>query len=161
MYASFVFKTEMYLWRLPQLCWHGVIFFFRRNYCFSKLFIIRCIFSFLFISRELTTWPANNCLQISILLQIIFCSCVIETTLLCRNWRFPEQAESDLTYWVDQKNGDRMTKQQSLNSVIAKYRDSSVSRRSIICLSLRPRQIVDLLATDKSRYFAQPRSIIN
>ena len=47
-----------------------------------------------------------------------------------------------------------------LNSVIAKYRDLSVSRRSIICLSLRLRQIIDLLATDKSRYFAQPRPII-
>ena len=48
---------------------------------------------------------------------------------------------------------------QLLNSVIAKYRDLSVSRRSIICLSLLLRQIIDLLATDKSRYFAQPRSI--
>ena len=35
-----------------------------------------------------------------------------------------------------------------------------MSRRSIICLSLRLRQIIDLLATDKSRYFAQPRPII-
>ena len=49
---------------------------------------------------------------------------------------------------------------QLLNSVIAKYRDLSVSRRSIICLSLRLRQIIDLLASDKSRYFAQPRPII-
>ena len=49
---------------------------------------------------------------------------------------------------------------QLLNSVIAKYRDLSVARRSIICLSLRLRQIIDLLATDKSRYFAQPRPII-
>ena len=49
---------------------------------------------------------------------------------------------------------------QLLNSVVAKYRDLSVSRRSIICLSLRLRQIIDLLATDKSRYFAQPRLII-
>ena len=39
---------------------------------------------------------------------------------------------------------------QLLNSVIAKYRDLSVSRRSII----------DLLATDKSRYFAQTHPII-
>ena len=54
---------------------------------------------------------------------------------------------------------DRMIK-QLLNTVIAKYRDLSVSRRSIICLSLRLRQIIDLLATDKSRYFAQPRPII-
>ena len=45
-------------------------------------------------------------------------------------------------------------------SVIAKYRDLSVSRRSVICLSLRLRQIIDLLVTDKSRYFAQPRPII-
>ena len=39
---------------------------------------------------------------------------------------------------------------QLLNSVIAKYHDLSVSRRSII----------DLLATDKSLYFAQPLPII-
>ena len=30
----------------------------------------------------------------------------------------------------------------------------------LICLSLRLRQIIELLATDKSRYFAQPRPII-
>ena len=40
------------------------------------------------------------------------------------------------------------------------YRKISVSRRSIICLSLRLRQIIDLLATDKSPYFAQLRPII-
>ena len=54
---------------------------------------------------------------------------------------FPKQAESDLTYLVEQKNGDRMMK-QLLNSVIAKYRGLSVSRRSIICLSLRLRQTI-------------------
>ena len=36
----------------------------------------------------------------------------------------------------------------------------SASRRSIIRLILRLRQIIDLLATDKSRYFAEPRPII-
>ena len=35
-----------------------------------------------------------------------------------------------------------------LNSVIAKYRDLSVSRSLIICLSLRLRQMIDLFATD-------------
>ena len=50
---------------------------------------------------------------------------------------------------------------QSLNSVITKYHDLSVSSRSLICLSLRLRQIIDLLATDKSWYFAQPCWIIN
>jgi len=53
---------------------------------------------------------------------------------------------------------------QLLNSVIAKYCDLSVSRRSIICLSLWLLQIIkiiiDLLATDKSRFFPQPGSII-
>ena len=49
---------------------------------------------------------------------------------------------------------------QLLNSVVAKYRDLSVSRISIISLSLRLQQIIDLLASDKSRYFVQPRPII-
>ena len=70
--------------------------------------------------------------------------------------RFPGLLESDL---VDQKNSDRMIK-QLLNSVIAKYRDLSVSRRSIICRRRKLRQTIDLLATDSSRYFSQPRSII-
>ena len=47
--------------------------------------------------------------------------------------RFAEQAESDLTCLADEKNGDRMIK-QLLNLVIAKYRDLSLSRRSVnIC----------------------------
>ena len=41
-------------------------------------------------------------------------------------------------YSLKKKLGDRMIK-QLLNSVISKYRDLSVSRRSIICLSLRLR----------------------
>ena len=60
---------------------------------------------------------------------------------------------------IENKLGYRMIK-QSLNSVIAKYRGLSVASRSIICRSLRLRQIVDLRDTDKSRYFAQPRPII-
>ena len=66
---------------------------------------------------------------------------------------FPGQAESDLTYLVDQKNGDRMLKQLLLDSVIAKYRDLPVSHRL-------QQIITDQLATDKSQYFPQPRSII-
>ena len=44
-------------------------------------------FPFLFIDRKPTMWPANNSLQIGVLLQITFCSCIIETTLLCENGR--------------------------------------------------------------------------
>ena len=54
----------------------------------------------------------------------------------------------------------RMIK-QLLDSVLAKYRGLSVARRSIICLCLRHWQIIDLLATDKSRYFAPPRPVID
>ena len=68
--------------------------------------------------------------------------------------RFAEQAESDLTCLVDEKNGDRMIK-QLLNLVIAKYRNLSLSRRSVIS-----KYLYYLLATDKSRYFAQIHPII-
>ena len=68
--------------------------------------------------------------------------------------QFPELLDSDLTSLVDQKNSGRIIK-QLLNSVIAKYRDLSVASGSITCRSrLMLRQIIDPLATDKSRYFA-------
>ena len=71
----------------------------------------------------------------------------------------PPPGSASRGYSLKTKLGDRMIK-RLLNSVIAKYRDLSVSRRSIICLSLRLRQIIGLLATDRSRYFSQPRPII-
>jgi len=93
-------------------------------------------------------------------LQIIFYSRVKGTTLFSflrsllrengRSLRFPRK-------FIKNKLGDRMIK-QLLNSVIAKYRDLSLSYRSIICLSLLLRQITDLLATDKSQCFADPRT---
>ena len=89
-------------------------------------------------------------------LQIIFCSCVKETVFFSflrsllrengRSLRFPTIFIKKQT----NKLGDRMIK-QLLKSVIAKYRDLSVSCRW---------QIIDLLATDKSQYFAIPRPII-
>ena len=95
-------------------------------------------------------------------LQILFCSCVNETTLFSFLWSLLRENDADRfasrRYSLKNKLGDRMIK-QLLNSVVAKYRDLSVSRRSIICWSRRLRQIIDLLATDKSRYFAQPRPI--
>ena len=65
--------------------------------------IIRCI---LFIGGELTTWPANNCLQISVLLEIIFCSCVVETTLLRENnWSVPRAGREwfDIFSWSKER----------------------------------------------------------
>ena len=136
--------------------------------------IIRSKLFSLSIGREPTTWPANNCLQImvcscampsnSVWLQIIFCSCVKETVLFSFLWSLLHENGRSLRFpriLVKKTNSviEFMIK-QLLTSVIAKYRDLSVSRRSIICLNLQLRQIIDLLATDKSRYFAQPRPLI-
>ena len=49
---------------------------------------------------------------------------------------------------------------QLLNTAIEKYLDLSVCRKLIICRRRRLRQIIELHVTDKSRSFAQPRSII-
>ena len=60
------------------------------------------------------------------------------------------------------KLGDQMIKQLlSLTSVIEKYGNFvSVSQISYLPQPLASPRITDLLATDKSRYFAQPRPII-
>ena len=53
----------------------------------------------------------NNCLQISVLLQIIFCSCVVETTLLYENeGSVPRTVRTDFTSLVDQKNSENTKK---------------------------------------------------
>ena len=104
---------------------------------------------------------SSNCVW----LQIMFSSRVNETRLFSflrsflREKKKADQRFTSRRYSLKNKLVDRMIK-QLLNLVIAKYRDLSVSRRSIICLSVWLRQIIDLLATDKSRYFAQTCSII-
>ena len=110
---------------------------------------IQCKFFFVFIGLEPT-----YCVWV----QVIFCSCVNETTPFSFLWSLLHE-NGRLLRWPKNKLGDWIIK-QSLTSVITKYHDLSVSRRSIICLSLRLLQIIDLLATDKSRYIAQPRPII-
>ena len=75
------------------------------------------------------------------------------------NWFPPAARAYRFHQKIENKLGDRMIK-QLLNLGYRKISWLSVSRRSIICLSLRLRQIIDRLATDKSRYFAQPRPII-
>ena len=95
----------------------------------------------------------SNCVW----LQIIFCSCVKETVLFSLQSLLHENGPR--MFIKKDKLGDQMIK-QLLNSVITKYRDLSVSRTSIVCLRVWLQQIIDLLTTDKSRYFAQPRPII-
>jgi hypothetical protein len=74
-------------------------------------------------------------------------------------WRpFAELSEDELAY-LKKKNAENIIKmklckrmiKQLLNSVLAKYRYLSVPRGPIS----------DLLATSKSRHFAQPRPIID
>ena len=75
-------------------------------------FVTPCIFSFLFTDRELTTWPANNCLQISVLLQIIFCSCIIETTILSENGGSVPRAGREwfdmFNWWKERWSNDKI-----------------------------------------------------
>ena len=104
------------------------------------IIIIRSKFFFLFIGWEPTTWPTNNCLQIMVCscpmpsnwvwLQIIFCTCIKETVLFSYLWSLLRENGRSLRFLrIDRI--DRMIK-QLLNSVIAKYRDLSVSHRSMI-----------------------------
>ena len=118
----------------------------------STRIIIRCVFSFLSIGLESTTWPANNCLQIMVcscvvpsrrvFLQIILCSWVIGTTFWTEKWQIASLSCQEVieiwkqTLWPNDK--------------------------TIIELGYHKISwfVSDLLATDKSRYFAQPRPII-
>ena len=74
----------------------------------------------------------------------MFCSWVNETTLSLFLWSLLRKTGRSLRwpfrerYSIKKQTGDWMIR-QLLNWVIAKYRDFSVSRRSIICLSCRLR----------------------
>ena len=139
--------------------------YFQRGFCYllfimslssnNKPYYYLMYFSFLFIDWEPTTWLVNNCLQICALLQIVFCTCVIETTYALI-WKSVPRA---VRKWYDRFSWSSAQRSND-KFVIAKYRDLSESRRSISCLSLRLRQISGQVATDKARYFSQPRSII-
>ena len=85
-------------------------------------FIIRCKCFFLFIGREPTMWPANNCLQMMVCsctmpftcwLQILFCLCINETMLFSFLWsllrensrslRLPKICLKKETRWLNDK----------------------------------------------------------
>ena len=116
------------------------------------LIIIRSKFFFLFIGREPITWPANNCLQLmvcscamlsnNVWLQIIFCPCVKETVADCFTSQWYSLKKQ--TWWSNDK------------TII------ELGYRKISWFVSVPQtmQLFDLLTTDKSRYFAQPRPII-
>ena len=68
--------------------------------------------------------------------------------VIARTWKW-QIASNPWVYLLKNKLGDRMIK-HLLNSVIAKYRGFSVSRRSIVCLMPKPS---DLLPTDPHSLF--------
>ena len=120
-------------------------------------FVIPCIFSFLFTDRELTTWPANNCFHIIIFLQIIFCSCIIETAILCENGGSVCRAGREwfdmFSWWKEWWSNDKTIIELGYCKISWFVTVSQISKYLQLF-------IFDLLATDKSQYFAQLRSII-
>ena len=129
-----------------------------------------------------TTWPANNCPQIMVCscampsncvwLQLIFCTCVKETVLfsflrllLCENgrWlRFPRIFIKKQTRWSNDKTIIELG-YCKISWFVSVSQINYLEKRpgdEVVCLSLWLRQIIDLLATDKTRYFARPRPII-
>ena len=158
-------------WLKP--CWHHVIqdtMIMRKAFKSQvkiKCITIRCRFFSLFIGREPTTWPTSNCLQIMVYSNAMSFNCVCLQMILCSRhaitlswkWQLVEDI-SDIykkkrnlaTEWWN-NYGTRLS--QNVSRVL------SVESRSIIHLGLdiRLRQIIDLLATDKTRYFAQPCAI--
>ena len=125
-------------------------------------------FFFLSIGREPTMWPANNCLQIMVcsclvpstrvLLQIIFCSCVIGTTFSGRKWQIASSSCQEMmkiwkpTWWSDDKTIIELG-YLKLSWFVSVSHINYLPQPSALA-------IVVLLATDKSRYFAQPCPII-
>ena len=84
------------------------------------------------------------------------CAFFLLAIALAWKWQFaslPRIFIKKQTLWLNDKAINYWT-----CMVIAKYRDLSVSRRSIICLSLRPWEIIDLLATEKKTIFCSTLS---
>ena len=130
----------------------------------NKWYYHSLYFSFLFIDSETTTWPANIGRQISVQLQIIFCSRITETTLLCENGRsFPQAAREWFSIscwskeqWLNDKTFLILTS-VVVNTVIYQCLADQLVSASAFSFAW---QITDLLTTDKSRYSAQCYSVI-
>ena len=126
MYAQLKAWTNSFItWRQQLGRWNTFCFWLTKVSCHdarwrkTKIFIIRCVFFFLSIGWESTTWPANNCLRIMVcscvvpskrvLLQIIFCSCVIGTTFSREKWQIASLSCQEVikiwkqTWWSNNK----------------------------------------------------------
>ena len=121
------------------------------------------------IGRESTTWPANNWLLIMVcscvvpskrvLLQIIFCSCVIGTTFSREKWQIASlSCEEVIKIWKQ-----TWWSQNDKTIIELGYRKISwfVSVSQIIYLPQPSASANNWSARHwQSRYFAQPRPLI-
>ena len=130
--------------------------------------IIWSKFFFLFIGQEPTTWPANNCLQIMVCSCLMpsncannILACVKETmpfSILCRitlAWKWQIAVLPKDIHWKN-KLGDWLIK---LGYSKISW-SASVSQINYLPQPSALADNIDLLATGKSRYFAQPHPII-
>ena len=128
-----IIETPLHLQKAQIDIHHDVGMDYR--YIPSKLIIIRNKFFFLFIGRKPTMWPANNSLQYN---GLLICN-AIQQCLAANNILLKHKGNRAFLLlaigltWKWQIASLPMIK-QLLNSVIAKYRDLSVSCRSIIMI---------------------------
>ena len=126
--------------------------------------VISSMYFFLPFDQEPAMWPANSCLKISVLLLVIFCSCVIEFTLLCENDRLVPQAIREWFY-IFSWSKEQWSNDKTIIIELGYHRISlfvSVSQINNNYYHL-PQPLAsgnDLLTSDKSWYFAQPGTII-
>ena len=119
--------------------------------------IIRCIFFLLVIDRGPTTGPANNRQQISVLLEIMIYLCVMETTYICENGIWVPRAVRE---WFNSFSWSK--EQWSNDKTIIELGSRKTSFVGVSPINYLPQpsasaNIIDLLASDKSWYFAQSR----
>ena len=135
-------------------------------------FIIRRKLFFLFIGRNPTKWPANNCLEIMVCscamssncvwLQIIFCSCVNETTRdrSCvkkgRSLRFAKIFLKKQTRWSNDKTIIELGYRKISWFVIV----SQINYLAKPKTEANNWWLICSVATNKSRCFAQLRPIM-
>ena len=131
--------------------------------------ILARVFTF-FLSPDyglyLVFLPSVGILNLVIFIRIFMSHCLLTLVLKSPNGEWPT-TYTFFIYWtvlifilIHLEWRDTENQQLKWKQKVLKVFQGRRWCKTIICLSLRLRQIIDLLATDKSRYFAQPRPII-
>ena len=139
----------------------GTKLYFHVNSWRENYFIIRSKF-FLFFGREPTTWPTNNCLQIMV------CSCAMSSNCVklvfgCKYYSAHAQKKPRFSPSCDCSCVKMASEDIHWKKQIRWSNDKTIIElgyRKISWFVTVVSQMSYLLATDKSRYFAQPCPII-